>query len=194
MPPKKQPKKELWQYSEAKSIMAQDMMDGIVPFNEPIKDPERLCKELYANRPEFKEHPYSYLVPGRIKTLQATVNKLGGSAQKDKDALLHDRARNPQSTHEHNGRVLWKGSGAAAQLKDDMANDRHLTMNAEALFASSPAYKEFGQLRLTKRIDQLKEAAKPYGKTPGQNAASKLPRINKEKSRKGVIGPYNNNE
>jgi len=89
MPPKKKPKKELWQHSEAKSIMAQDMMDGIVPCNEPIKDPERLYKEMHANRPEFKEHPYSYLVPARIKTLQATVNKLGGAAQKDKDALMH---------------------------------------------------------------------------------------------------------
>jgi len=195
MPPKKRQKKQKddkWQCSEAKSIMAQDMMDGILPCHQPVKDPERMHRELHADRPEFKDHQHSRLVPTRIKTLQVTVHKLGGSAQKDKDALPQDRARNPKSTHGHNGRVLWKDSDADARLKDDMAKGRHLAMTAEQLCDSSPAYAEFGQRRLTKRIDQLKQDAKPCGRTPGQNAASKLPRFNKEKSRKGVIGPHNN--
>jgi len=46
MLPKKKKKKEMWAYSKAKSIMAQDMVDGIVPVNEAIKNPEQLYEEL----------------------------------------------------------------------------------------------------------------------------------------------------
>jgi len=194
MPPKKKQKKETWAYSEAKSIMAQDMMDGIVPVNETIKNPERLCEELCANRPEFKEFPYNKNVPARIKTLQSTVLKVGDAAKTDSDALIHDRALNPQSAHGYNGRILWKDSDADAQLKTAMAKGDHLTMAAEELYKSDPSHSAFSQTRFAKRIDQLKHDAKPYGMTPGQIRCSKLPAGNKEKSRKGIIGAYKNEE
>jgi len=75
-----------------------------------------------------------------------------------------------------------------------MTAGRHLTMTIEELYNSSPSYGAFSQARFAKRIDQLKEAAKAFGKTPGQNEASKLPRFNHEKSRKGLVDPYNNDE
>ena len=196
-------KKVAWRCSEAKQIMVQDMMDGIVPVKEKIKDPERLYRELYGDREEFADYPYTKNVPSRISRLQATVGKMGDAATKDNADFLVDRARNPASSVGYNGRVLWKGSEADRMLKIDMAAGKHLRMHPRELKAERPlVYTEaFTVDRIAKRIDQLKEQkAKPYGATPGQirskaskKKAKQLPHGIKEKSRKGTIDPYNNN-
>ena len=199
MPPKKKEKAPSWQHSKAKQIMVQDMLDGLVPVNEKIKDPERLYTELYLPLEEFKPFPWHKVnVPGRIKRLQATVSKLGDSLKRDLDALENDRRLHPNPTLGHNGLKLWKNSEADRLLKLDMAAGRHHSMGHKNLRLSRPEYVSFCELqRFTKRIDQLTEAAKPYGKTPGQNkskakTSKKLPAGLPEESRKNSTVPYNN--
>ena len=184
-----------WISSDAKKLMTQDMMDGIIPVKEPIKDPQKLYNQLYADRPEFADYPYNKNVPGRIKRLQATVDKIGDAAKKDLAAFKRDRAINPVSAVGYNGRVLWKNSTAARMLLVDMAANKHKEMTPTQLCASRPCYKPFGVVRLGQRIDQLTEKKKAYGSTPGQMRSKKskrLPHGDKEKSRKGVLDPYDN--
>ena len=47
-----------WINSDAKRLMVQDMMDGIVPVNERIKNYRKLYDELYAHQPEFEDFPF----------------------------------------------------------------------------------------------------------------------------------------
>ena len=51
--PRAKKKKPNWGTCKAKQLMAQDMMDGIVPVDTEIVDVEKLFFELYANEPEF---------------------------------------------------------------------------------------------------------------------------------------------
>jgi hypothetical protein len=94
--------------------MCQDMMDGLIPVDEPIKIPECLYLELYTDLPEFEDFPYCRLVSSRIKSLQITVKRLQDSAQQaDIAALAHDRAIYPGNlTHSTTGRKNWRGSEA----------------------------------------------------------------------------------
>lgn len=174
--------------------MAQDMYDGLVPVNEPIKDPFRLYTEFYLPKEEFKDFPWHPTnVPSRMARLQATIAKLGESRQTDIDALEHDKLLHPgKPTHGYNGRLLWEGSEADRLLKIDMKANKHLLYTSATLRASRPQYAEFSQVRFTKRIDQLKEAAKKFGKTPGQNKTKKLPTGLPEESRKDSQHVYNN--
>jgi hypothetical protein len=83
-----------------------------------------------------------------------------------------------------------------------MANGLHLTQKHKDLFATRACYKPFGKKRLSKRIDQKKEAAKPYGMNPMQAAARKADKKSKkgankvksrpEVSRLGALQPYSN--
>ena len=80
-----------------------------------------------------------------------------------------------------------------------MARGLHLLMKPRELFATRACYEPFGKRRFQKRIDQLKEADKPYGCNPMQAAAKREKKnLNKiknrpELSRAGSIEPYNNN-
>ena len=75
------------------------------------------------------------------------------------------------------------------------------------LFEKREIYAPFGLERLTKRVDQKKEAAKPYGMNPMQAAAAKEKKKAKkqkrekakvkdrpEVSRVGKVQPYNNSD
>lgn len=188
-------KKADWRYSDARQLIAQDMMDGIVPINETIKDPEKLYNELYAELPEFEDFPYDKkLFATRLKSLQATVSKLQGSAKLDIAAFARDRAIFPLQTHAPNGRKNWEGSEADRWLKVDMNSGLHEHMAPSELYATRTCYSDgFSLRRFTKRIDQLRESDKPFGATPGQSKNRKLiVRGIKEKSRRLTIDPFVN--
>ena len=77
-----------------------------------------------------------------------------------------------------------------------MASNKHLDMKPSELWETQECYQDgFSLRRFTKRIDQLKESAKPFGATPGQSKKRKLMvRGNKEKSRKLMLDPYVNSK
>lgn len=194
--------KKDWQYSDARKIMAQDMIDNVVPIDVKIQNTEDLYYELYAHLPAFKEWPYDRKTfDRRIASLQEIVTRLKWAAQCDRDALAHDRAMHPQPTHAPNGRLLWKGSEADRWLKVDMHSGLHLQMKPEQLRETRDCYKEFSKRRFSKRIDQLKEKAKPFGCTPGQASSKKKKKKNKNNgrvendpsiSRRLILEPYIN--
>lgn len=194
MPPAPQ-KPPSWFHSKAKKIMTQDMIDGLVPVKEKIKNYKQLYESFYGDHEEFRDFPWHDVnVPSRIKRLQATIANLGDSWKKDEAAMKHDKILHPKPTHGYNGLLLWAGSKADQSLREDLEANKHLELPSAELFASRPEYKDFGQTRFVKRIDQLKEAAKEFGKTPGQNRSTtgKLPRGCPEESRKGKLEPWKN--
>ena len=81
-----------------------------------------------------------------------------------------------------------------------MAEGKHLQLMPSELLRERPEYQEFGRERLAKRIDQKREAAKPYGANPMQAAAKRAAKESKKvrnrpdisrKDNQGVT-PYNN--
>ena len=62
-------------------------------------------------------------------------------------------------------------SNKSQQLDLDMAADMHKLMPPSKLKDLRVVYKDFSKKRFSKRIDQKKEAAKPYGVNPMQQAA-----------------------
>jgi hypothetical protein len=188
-----------WGTSEAKRLIAQDMMDNLVPYLEKINNPFRLFEEFYANQPEFKNFPYDQKrYAARFKRIQDVVRRLKWSSAYDQECYDEFRAKYPQQTHGPTGKALWKDSEADRLLKQMMAQGLHLTMKPGAIFDTQAEFQPFGKRRLAKRIDQLKEAAKPYGTNPMQAAAKrakkdlKKVKDHQEISRHGDMDQYNN--
>ncbi len=192
---KDEPKKPNWRFSDAKQIMAQDMIDSIIPINVKINDTKRLYDELYASNPLFAAFPYDKkLYDTRVERLQKAVLLLKDNAKFDADALAHDRAKYPPQTHNNKGEPLWKGSEAGKCLQNDMDNGLHLQMKPELLRETRECYKLFSKGRFSKRIDQMKQNAKQFGATPGQTKSNNgRVQGRKSESRRGIVENYINN-
>ena len=188
-----------WGSSAAKRLVVQDMLDGLVPVNERIENYEKLYRQFYAHQPEFADFPWDLeRYRSRFQRLQKAVAKIQWAHQYDKECFAEYRLKFPQQTHGPTGKPLWKDSEADKCLKEDMANGLHLQMAPKELFQTRPCYEPFGLRRFGKRIDQLREAAKPYGCNPMQAAAKRekksLTKIKNrpEISRTETMDPYNN--
>ena len=191
-----------WGSSDAKHLIIQDMLDGLVPVHENIKNVKHLFDEMYAHQPEFANFPFDEgRYKDRIKRLQTVVKRLKWAANYDRECLAEARALYPKQSQGPTGKPLWRDSEAAAKLAEDMANNLHLQMTPKELFETRECYKPFGKRRFSKRIDQVKEALKPYGTNPMQAAAKKEDRKRKSRnkvknrpecSRRGIVQPYGN--
>ena len=188
-----------WGRSDAKHLMVQDMIDGLVPCDKPIKDITRLYNDMYAHQPEFKNFPFDAVrYKDRVGRIQKTVKRLKWAAAYDKECLDEARKKYPQQSHGPTGTILWEGSEAARLLEIDMAAGKHLVPNFKPgdLWETKDEYKKFTKRRFSKRIDQKKEAAKPYGENPAMvQAKREKKQIRKIKnrpqiSRAGMTNPY----
>ena len=188
-----------WGSSAAKHLIVQDMMDGLVPYNERIRDYKDLYDKLYAHQPEFQDFPFDLeRYRDRITRIQKAVKRLKWAADYDEKCLAEARQVYPTRTHGPTGTILWQGSEADKWLEIDMAANKHKEMKPSELRLTRDCYQLFSPKRFSKRIDQKREAAKPYGLNPMQ-AAAKREQKQKMKiknrpniSRSGTISPYDN--
>lgn len=195
------PAKLDWAASDAKAMMAQDMMDGLVPIHKEIVNKKKLFDDMYKDCEEFEDWPWDagkYYT--RIRSLQKTVREMMAAKELDEAALIHDRKIHPENstTHYPNGKALWKGSTAAEKLKVDFDNNAHLGKSRAAFKASRACYAEFDESRITQRLDYLNQAGKEFGKTPGQDKEEKVkkkkrpkqPQYKPDKSRTASVNPF----
>ena len=146
-----------WGSSDAKKLIIQDMLDGLVPVREKVRDIEKLFNELYAHQPEFKDFPFDKeRYKDRIERLQTNVRRTQWGAQYDKDMLAEARKIFPKQSHGPTGVINWKDSEADHFLELDMQADLHKHMKPSELWATRACYKHFSLKRFTKRIDQSK--------------------------------------
>ena len=170
-----------WINSPAKHLMTQDMLDGLVPVEEKIKNIFKLYDSMYAHQPEFRDFPFEETrYKTRIETLQKSVGRLAWAARYDHQCLLQAKGVYPEQTHGPTGVPLWRGSDAEKQLDEDMAWGLHEQMTPSELRNSKEVYGPFNAKRFAKMIDQKREAAKPYGANPMQAAAKKAVKDNKK--------------
>lgn len=187
---------EKWISSGAKDFVSQCFIDGILPL-EQAELKELDLKDIYDNlfqrRREFKNFPFrSDLYAARLESIRNAVANTQSWAAFDEMALERDRNIFPCRTHNSKGEINWKGSEADYWLKVDMEAEKHLHMKPSQLREQRNCYKLFSKERFRKRIDQLKEAAKEYGCTPGQNKSKR--RQNRRKLGNQKVSMLNANE
>ena len=151
------------------------MLGGIVPVQEKIVNVFKLWSTLYAHQPEFKDFPFEESrYKSRIESLQKSIARLSWAARYVQQCLVQARAKYPNQTHGPTGETLWHGSDADKQLEHNMPWGLHEHMTPEELGATNlKVYGPFSKKRFAKRINQKREASKPYGANPMQAAAKK---------------------
>lgn len=163
-----------WGSSDAKQLLAQDMLDGIVPVDKKIKNTEKLFEELHKCQPEFKDFPFDLeRHKACIAHPQENMSQLKWASAHDKESLEEALQVYPKQSHGPTGEISWRDSEADRQLEIDMATGLHLTIKPSKLRASKECHKAFSIRRFSKHINQKKEAAKPCGTNPMQAATKK---------------------
>ena len=132
MASQKQPKPPKWQYSAAKKLLSNDILDGKTTSNTP--------KQVYEMHAVYKQYVYNNF-RANLRCLKANLQELQDRADEDHAAFLHDEALNLRANNKPYPR--WGGSVAEELLKNDIDNCRHETMKPHQLQATRPHYSRY---------------------------------------------------
>lgn len=176
----------LWRFSDARQIIAQDIVDGIIPLDDDDFDSQDLFENLWSHKQAFANFPYDKdRYDDRIKSMQRQVKGAQDWAFTDHAALMKDRLKYPVGAFNCQGKPRWDGSDAQRLLKIDLANEKHLEEGyaPKKLWLSRPAYKLFGLTVFRKHIDQQKQANKPFPESSKRKKANAMKLGKGEESR-----------
>lgn len=124
-----------WEKSEAKRLLAIDIINGSITPDMPWQD-------TYLFRPEYAETEFGKWY-GRLRRLQKHISDAKVRAAEDEDGFKNDRLKFPVQEHDHRGFLRWEGSAAQSWMKIDIAAGRHKLVKPKELYNERQAYQQF---------------------------------------------------
>ena len=152
-----------WIASDARKLMAQDIIDGFIPTEGKINSKE-IYDTLYRDHPFFANFPFDKVrYDNRLKTLRNQVGSFKRWADFDSKAIEHDLQIYPHQ-NDIRGEPRWEGSEAQALLIQDVANKVHVGKKPSELqmMEGREAYQQFSLKKFRKHLDQLQQDEKVY--------------------------------
>jgi len=125
-------KKWGWENSWAKEILRQGIIAGDIPALATYD-------QIHGFHAEVLKTDRSK-IPARVRALRKQIADDDGAANSDAQDLERDRKLFPIKLHDYKGEPRWQGSSAEKQLKKDVANQIHLTMNPTEFYQSNSLY------------------------------------------------------
>lgn len=133
-------KKEVkWRDSPAKAYLEGLLKKGKVPAEMGAHEVyQTFCKhhmefELFEDQQSFSR---------RLKSLRDAVSKKNGQAERDAQALNHDRMIYGRPHQDGHGLPYWPDCDAKDLLEEDIEDNKHNTMTKAKLWKSRPEYHE----------------------------------------------------
>ena len=128
-----------WLDSQARALLMQDIIDGVVP---PEPDNSMPTQTIFTSRPEYASYGYANF-SSRLSSLRKIVARDKTRADDDLEAFLKYKANNIIHTHNARGYPEWDGSDAQKQLKEDISNGLHDEMQPIELWCFREEYDDF---------------------------------------------------
>lgn len=126
---------EDWAKSEAKKLLAKDIIDGVVTDDMDWGD-------VFWQRPEYAATTHR-LFRGRLESLRKQISFASRRAAADEAALAHDCRLFPAQAQNYRGEPRWDGSAAQSWLTIDVKAGKHEQLEPKQLHQMRLAYKEF---------------------------------------------------
>ena len=164
-----------WKDSEARKLLYQDVLDGVVPLQ--AKDAQgrttMKLKEIFSMHQEYSLFDYDKF-SRRVSSIRAIVKKNKERSASDEQAF-NTFVQNHDVSYFSNrgGYIQWQGSKAQELLKTDIDNGLLDTLSKQALWGSREEYstnfplkvfrdKIYQELRTAKYLHTLKVKGKHY--------------------------------
>ena len=140
-----------WADSEAKEYVYDLLLDGTIPLDYATKrggvGPKKTHDTHCLGKPTFDHFPYQPHFSSRLRTLREKVMERDNRADRDAEALAHDRTFFPEPTLNTKGQPHWPTSSAMSRLTRDIDKKRHLRMTKKKLYLSRPEHWQKYDLR-----------------------------------------------
>ena len=130
-------KPEKWKNSEAKRLLRDDIVSGVVP-------PAMKAKAVYETRPEYKKWAYKNF-PKNLKSLREVIATSYARMQTDCEAYGHDRGilKTLPGAVSNQPNIPWHQSPAKLLLKEDVDKGKHIEMDPMDLHSTRAEYLTF---------------------------------------------------
>jgi len=151
-PRKKKADPLCWRSSEGRKLLQQDLRDGTIP---PTMD----YLTAFQQRPEFDVgqtfEDAVRLFQGRLARTQKCLHDRQSRSASELALLQQDLASlPPPDAVDHWGNPRWEGSVAQSLLKQDVANNQHVTLTREQFYLSRTEYGVYTKKYISKKIEQ----------------------------------------
>jgi DNA-binding MarR family transcriptional regulator len=152
-----------WRTSEAKQLVAQDIIDGEIPMEGHI-DVDKIFHRLYEGHKFFNNFPFDETrYKSLIESLRKAIKRLKHWADYDSNKVLEDLAKHPPTAQNIRAELRWDGSDAQKLLKQDMDNGLiSATTKPKEFRETRPEYQLIAVRVFQKHINQAKQNSKGY--------------------------------
>jgi|688.fasta_scaffold477171_1 hypothetical protein len=132
-----------WKDSKAKSLLHDDILNGIVPLKATDADNRSTGKllDIYNMHPEYAEYSYKKF-SSRLSSIRKTISVNKSRAEDDRIALAKYIHNHAVSTVSHHGYTEWQNSTAQTLVLGDIESHLHDSMGIRGLYEFRPEYHE----------------------------------------------------
>ena len=136
-----------WQWSDARAILFNDLVNNKVPLYWKRGDmtAAQAFDQLYKDEPPFQISDFGDITKfkTRLSSLRKIVKQKSERAEEDALALAHDQLIFPEPILDIRGYPNWRKSEARKQLKKDLTEGKHKNRRPMVLWLSHPEYQKF---------------------------------------------------
>ena len=155
---KKMSKKDQWEYSDARKLLLEALMNGEVSLESTTTSkPRHVYAEFVVGKEEFQRSDFADKVKfgTHLHSLRKIVKTKQGKAAEDAEILANTRKKHPKETLNVRGKPQFKGSPAEKLLKEAIDQNLHTQKKPKELWLSRPEFHEVYELEeFRKRIHQ----------------------------------------
>jgi hypothetical protein len=143
----------VWQKSQAREILLDDLQSGLLPVNADELSAEEAWDLVYQHMAEFVPVVFSQFKE-RLRDHRRQVGKNMIRAASESEALVHDRRLFPRSTENQRSEPVFDLSPAKLLLRADVEEGKHNRMTPTELKNSRIEYHIFNANKFKHRIYQ----------------------------------------
>jgi hypothetical protein len=141
-----------WANSEARTIIVQDLKDGILSLDYRVTSVQQAW-EYYSTLPEFCIVCYMQFRE-KLSAHRRALIKAGDRQRLEEAAVERDRRLRPVQKYNAKGVLRYDLSATRLLLREDVKNGRHNLMTAAALKSSRPEYDEYSMRGFREHVTQ----------------------------------------
>lgn len=148
-----------WRTSEAREVILDDLVTGILPLDAEVVSAEEAWEEMYFALPEFKDVIFGQFKV-RLKDHRKQVSRRSEASTTFLDAFRHDRALRAQGylpgggLYNRHGERIFDRSAAKPLLREDVIDEKHKEMTTEELHASRDEFRVWDISMFRRRLRQ----------------------------------------
>ena len=133
-----------WKNHAAREILLEDLERGGWLYELQDNEDPRAIFDIYQDRQEeFKDIPFDQFKERYLDSTKAAIKRRARSS-KEEEFFRHDRLLHPRQSHNDRGEPVFNmDTEAKKQLRDDITNKQHKTMEPMELWLSRKVYRKY---------------------------------------------------